>query len=155
MPQGTECKENNMKIKELLLKYKEYILYVIFGGFTTVVYYAAYILLTRLTDMNVLAATAISWILSVAFAYVTNRKWVFESKAKGASNILREGGEFVAGRLFTLGLDELLSLIFIVFLGCHDIVIKIIASVLTVILNYIFSKFIIFKGSDDKCKKNE
>jgi len=132
-------------IKKIWLKIKEYFLYLLFGGLTTVVNYVVYFLLTRLLHLDDLSANAISWVAAVAFAYVTNRKWVFESKAAGAGKVIKEIVEFALGRLFTLGLEELLLWIFVNRLGANDLLIKVIASVITVVLNYIFSKFIIFK----------
>ena len=150
------------KIKELWLKYKEYILYLVFGGLTTLVNYIVYFALTRLVFAGQIdpatgdsfgwvpiVANAISWVAAVAFAYITNRIWVFESKNKGSGAVLKEIGEFVAGRLITLGLEELILFIFVTLLHFNDIIIKIIASIITILLNYIFSKFIIFKKKKD------
>ena len=71
------------KIKELLIKYKELVLYVVFGVLTTVVSYASYWIFTDFLHIPYMVSTALSWVLSVTFAYVTNRKWVFESRAHG------------------------------------------------------------------------
>lgn len=121
-----------------------------FGVFTTIVNYACYFLLTRVLHLDDLVANAISWVVAVAFAYITNRIWVFESKATGAGPVFKEIGEFVLARLFTLGLEELMLWVFVDILGANDLLIKIIASVVTVILNYVFSKFIIFKKPGKK-----
>ena len=138
-------------IKKLWLKFKEYFLYLLFGGLTTVVNYAVYIPLTRFLGLDEIVANVIAWIVAVAFAYVTNRIWVFESRATGAKAVTLEIVKFVTGRLVTLGTETLLLWIFVDICHFNDIVIKIIASVVTIILNYIFSKFIIFK----KGGKNE
>ena len=74
-------------MKELFLKYKEVIAYLFFGGLTTVVNIVAYFVCTSIFALNYLVANAIAWVASVAFAYVTNRTWVFESKVKGFSAI--------------------------------------------------------------------
>ena len=71
------------KIKELLIKYKEPVLYVVFGVLTTVVSYASYWIFTDFLHIPYMVSTALSWVLSVTFAYVTNRKWVFESRGGG------------------------------------------------------------------------
>ena len=132
-------------IKKLWNKFKEYFLYLLFGGLTTVVNYAVYIPLASWLKMDVLIANAIAWVAAVAFAYITNRKWVFESKNTGLKAILKEIGEFVLGRLITLGLEELILFVFVDILGLNEIIFKLVASVVTIIVNYIFSKFIIFK----------
>ena len=77
-------------LKSLFLKYRELILYVFFGGLTTLVNWAGYWLLADVFRVPYLWATAIAQILSILFAYVTNRIWVFESKAKGFSAVFWE-----------------------------------------------------------------
>lgn len=133
------------KIKILWKKYKEIITYLFFGFVTTVVNYGMFALLVRVFHLDVVPANIISWIVAVVVAFVTNKLWVFESKARDAKTIAREFGEFVAGRLITLGLETLLLWIFVDKLGMNDLVMKIITSVIVVIVNYIFSKFIIFR----------
>ena len=81
------------KIKELLIKYKEPVLYVVFGVLTTVVSYASYWIFTDFLHIPYMVSTALSWVLSVTFAYVTNRKWVFESRAHGFVPILTEAAK--------------------------------------------------------------
>ena len=95
--------------------------------------------------MDPLIANIISWILCVAFAYVTNRTWVFENKAHDAKGILREAASFTAGRLATLGLEELILWLGITVLGLNDVVVKIIAQVLVIIGNYLISKLFVFR----------
>ena len=133
------------KIKILWKKYKEIITYLFFGFVTTVVNYGMFALLVRVFHMDVVPANIISWIVAVVVAFVTNKLWVFESKARDAKTIAREFGEFVAGRLITLGLETLLLWIFVDKLGMNDLVMKIITSIIVVIVNYIFSKIIIFR----------
>ena len=139
-------------MKKLWIKDKEYVLYIIFGGLTTVVNYAVFLLMGRALKLEIVLANAIAWIFAVAFAYITNRIWVFESKAKGAKNVLLEIGEFVAGRLITLGIESLLLWIFVDLLSVNDLVMKIVTSIITIVVNYIFSQFIIFRGKDQKSK---
>ena len=70
------------KIKELLIKYKELVLYVVFGVLTTVVSYASYWIFTDFLHIPYMVSTALSWVLSVTFAYVTNRNWVLHVNDK-------------------------------------------------------------------------
>lgn len=81
------------KIKELLIKYKELVLYVVFGVLTTVVSYVSYWIFTDFLHIPYMVSTALSWVLSVTFAYVTNRKWVFESRAHWLCADFDGGGE--------------------------------------------------------------
>lgn len=135
-------------IKELYIKYKEIINYLIFGVLTTIVSLATYYLLV-LTILNpnkpleLQIANIISWITCVTFAYITNRKYVFNSSNK---NILKEGIKFYSSRLTTLFLDMLFMYIFVSKLNFNDKIIKIIIQIIITILNYILSKILVFKN---------
>ena len=89
--------------------------------------------------------------MAVIVAYVTNKLWVFDSKKHDSKTIAKEFAEFVVARLITLGIETLLLWIFVDKLGVNDLIMKIITNIIVVILNYIFSKFIIFR----KKKKEE
>ena len=80
----------NEKLKALYEKYKDLIPYVIFGVLTTIVNYVSYWLFAHPLGCGTVFSTAVAWVLSVLFAYVTNRRWVFHSEAKGAKAIGKE-----------------------------------------------------------------
>ena len=135
------------KIKDLYLKYKEIINYLFFGVLTTIVSLATYYLLvlTILNPENALQlqiANIISWIAAVTFAYITNRKYVFNSKDK---NIIKEMTKFYSSRITTLILDMAFMFIFVTKLNFSDKIIKLIVQVIITILNYILSKLLVFK----------
>lgn len=135
------------KIKELYNKYKEIILYIIFGGLTTVVNWGGYLIIVRLMGgaSNAAAATAIAEFISILFAYVTNRKWVFESTAHGFKEIIEEMVKFFGARLFSAILDVVLMYIFATKLGFNDTIMKLIANVIIIVVNYVASKLFVFK----------
>ena len=141
------------KIKELYNKYKEIINYLIIGGLTTVVSLVVYYGLT-LTILNpnngveLQIANIISWIVAVTFAYFTNRKFVFSVSEKAT---FKEGVKFYLARVATLFVDMALMYVFVTRLSFNDKIIKIIVQVIVIVLNYVFSKFIVFKK--DKSKK--
>ena len=126
-------------------KYKEPLLYLFFGGLTTLLSIFLYWLFAHPLGLAPLVANIISWILCVAFAYVTNRTWVFADKAYGLKGILREAVSFAGGRLVTLGLEELLLWLGISVLGIPDLPVKIAAQVLVIVGNYVISKFFVFR----------
>ena len=137
---------------ELLKKHKGAILYLIFGGLTTVVDWSVSFLLYYLwgeaidaTPWLIHGANVIAWVAAVTFAYVTNRIWVFESKRRGFLPILGEIGAFAGGRVLTLLLQEALMAIFFTWLGFNEYAVKIVAAVLVVILNYFISKLWVFR----------
>ena len=132
-------------IKKIFLQHKAVILYLFFGGCTTLTNIAAYAACTRLLHLDTMTSTVISWFLAVLFAYLSNRKLVFGSTASGAKAILLEAFTFFSCR-FTTGLADIgMMWFFVVYLGCNDILIKIIANVTVIVMNYIASKFIIFR----------
>ena len=134
-------------IKKLLIKYKEIILYLVFGGLTTAVSLGIYygLTLTVLDPNNAVQlqiANVVSWIGAVAFAYFTNRKFVFDSKNQ---NKVKEAGKFVAARITTLLMDMLVMFLGVTVFHFSDKIMKLVAQVVVLIGNYIFSKFIVFK----------
>ena len=121
---------------------RELILYVVFGAFTFFVNLISYFFFANLLGINYLISNAISWSLSVLFAYVTNRTWVFESKSP---NILKEMSLFFGGRIFSGIVDMLLMYTFIDLLVFNSTISKIVVQIIVIVLNYIFSKLIVFK----------
>lgn len=132
-------------------KYEELINYLIIGILTTVVSLATYYLLTlTVLDANnkvyLQIANIISWLASVTFAYFTNRKYVF--KVKNKSNI-KECLNFYLSRISTLLIDMIIMYIFVSILKFDNKIVKLVAQVVIIILNYILSKFIVFKSSKE------
>ena len=128
-------------IKKMYFQYKEIILYLIFGGLTTLVNMASFTLLNEVCHLGWVPSNIIAWILSVVFAYITNRKYIFESNN---DNISKEIFLFFFFRVLSLGLDMLFMWLFIEMIGMHDLVSKLIVQVIVVVLNYVFSKLFVF-----------
>lgn len=165
------------KIKALFVKYKEIIMYIIFGVLTTLVNWVVYTVLIKLfggaaesetvmfalfgKDITmkifyIFIANFVAWVAGVVFAFVTNKIWVFESKSWRFGLVMKELWLFVAARLLTgvlewfgvpalvaAGLDQPLF-------GIDGFLAKVIVSVIVVILNYVFSKLIIFRKKKDQ-----
>lgn len=130
---------------DLMKKYREVILYLIFGVLTTLVNLISYFLLTDVARVNYLFSNVLAWVLSVLFAYGTNRVWVFQSQAKGTAAIVKEMVSFFGARLFSGGLDMGIMFVCVSLIGLPDGVIKILSNILVIVLNYLFSKLWIFK----------
>ena len=130
------------KIKKIINS--ESILYLIFGGLTTLVDFVSYFILTRLS-VNYMIANVIAWIFAVAFAYITNKIYVFNSKTKDKDSLLDEIISFVSARLFSLVFSLVFIYIAVTLLGTDDFIAKVLSSVFVVIINYFISKFYIFK----------
>ena len=131
-------------LKKILNKYNKIILYLFFGVCTTIVNIISYYVMAHLLHKSVMFSTVVAWILAVLFAYITNRKWVFDSKANSSKEIFNEIISFFACRLATGVVDWLMMFILVEKIGLNDIVIKIIANIIVIILNYVASKLIIF-----------
>lgn len=127
-------------------QYKAMILYLFFGGLSTIVNILAYYVAAYLFGCSVVVSTMIAWIAAVLFAYVTNKLWVFASKQSTAFNLIKEFFSFIAARVFSGALDVGFMFFFVDILHINDILIKILSNVVVVILNYIFSKYWIFKS---------
>ena len=131
-------------IKNFIKKYKELLLYVVFGVCTTAVDWGVSFVLYH-TGMNMHAADVVAWIAAVVFAYVTNKIFVFESKDVSPATVAREFVTFASSRVLTLLLQEAIVFVFYDKLALDKYAVKIMASVIVVILNYVFSKLFVFK----------
>lgn len=120
---------------------KELFLYVVFGTLTTIVNIVVYFAL-EFIGVNYIISNIIAWFLSVLFAYVTNRIWVFESRSP---DILKEMTLFFSGRIFSGVLDTALLYLFIDILTLGNTFSKIAVEIIITILNYLLSKLIVFK----------
>ena len=132
-------------LKQIVQKHKELILYGFFGGLTTLCNFVVYYISAHVLSIDELSATVIAFIVSVLFAFFTNRQYVFQSKATGMKQITLELTKFFGSRLFSGGLDLLLMYIFVTLLNYNDMVVKLLSNVIVIILNYIFSKVFVFR----------
>ncbi len=143
---------------------KELIKYIIFGVLTTLVSLLSFKLFDFLLGEKLyLVSNVLSWICSAAFAFVTNKVLVFGSKSRSAKVLLRESLSFAGARLFSLGVEELGLWLLVSAIGMGqmqplqifsvsingNMIAKVIMQVVVVILNYVFSKFIIFKKREN------
>ena len=133
------------KLIGLLRKYREPILYLFFGGLTTLVNIVVYWICTRLFSLGYEAANVAAWIVAVSFAFVTNKLFVFESKSSKTGTLLWELFTFFGGRLLTLGAEMLLLYVGIDLLGWHDLIVKVISNIVVILLNFVISKLLVFR----------
>lgn len=146
-------------MKKLIEKYKELILYVIFGGLTTLVNFASFKIFNMiLGEEHYLISNVIAWFISVIFAYITNKLFVFESRSWRLKIIGKEIFSFFAARVFSFAVEEfgLYALVDLMGFDRYQIDIfgfvlggkmisKIVLAVIVVILNYFFSKLVVFR----------
>lgn len=135
------------KILDLYKKYEEIINYLIFGVLTTIISISTYALFTNILLLDIFISNIISWILSVLFAFITNKLFVFKSKNEFFSKNFIECIKFYSSRLFSLGAESLILFIGVSLMKIDDMFIKIVAQFVVIVLNYILSKLLVFKNS--------
>lgn len=131
-------------------KYREIIVYMLFGVVTLIVSFGTYFLCYNLLSLSAAASNAVSWVVSVAVAFLTNKPFVFHSRDWSLSTVFREAVEFVGFRFFS-GLFETAVLFLIS--DMHLIQLdgnwaKIITSIFVVLMNYVASKYLIFRNKE-------
>ncbi|NLJ89591.1 MAG: GtrA family protein [Clostridiales bacterium] len=134
------------KIKDYIKKlYRNNILrYIFFGGLTTLVNLVSYTILRAFIDYNL--ANFISIVLAILFAYLVNSKFVFNSKARTINQRVSEFIKFITARLSTMVIEIVGVFVFVDILGIHDLIGKFIIQFIVIVLNYIFSKLLVFRN---------
>ena len=133
------------KIKELVIKYKGLILYGIFGVLTTIINIATYAVCYRVIGIANVPSDIIAWVVGVAFAFITNKLYVFGSKSMDMKTLFPELAKFVAARLATGVLDVIIMYIGVDVMHGPDVILKVASNVIVIILNYVLSKLVVFK----------
>lgn len=148
-----KIKEVNLKnlnlktIKGLFLEYKEVINYLVFGCLTTVVNFVCYYLFAKVLGIEEVISSGLSWLFSVLFAYTTNKIFVFESKTTTIKEFIMEIISFFLARVLSGILCDVGTFaVMVKVIGINDVVAKLITQIMVVIVNYVLSKWIIFKN---------
>ena len=130
-------------IKKIFKKHKEVISYLFFGVLTTAVDFVSYYLLTRIFHLDPTLSNVLAQLIAIIFAYVTNKLYVFEDKTNNLLELAVQFCKFFSCRLVTLVINTLMFKIMLS-MSIHDMVTKVIVSVVVIILNYVFSKLLVF-----------
>ena len=162
--------------RELFSRYKELILYFVFGVGTTIISFVTYYLFRWMfpdagsvpqwlswifgitsafgAESNTALPVILSWIFSVTFAFVTNRVYVFDSKAKGFAAVLKETVMFYLSRVFTLLVDLVIMFLLVDLTGIdnklYEFCAKVLANCVVLVLNFVLSKLIVFRKGKAK-----
>lgn len=133
------------KIRKLIEKYWDILTYLFFGVLSTVVNYLVYLPVLYLLGWSAAVSNMVAWVVAVAFAFLTNKPFVFKSHDWSMQTVLPELSKFVGCRIAS-GVGETLILFLTVdLLGWSGAVWKLVTSVLVVVANYFGSKFLVFK----------
>lgn len=133
------------KIRKLIQKNREVLSYLLFGGLTTLVNFAIYWPLYHWLHLPASVSNVIAWIVAVLFAFLTNKPFVFKSHDWLAKTVIPELLKFVGCRVASGAFETLFVAVTVDWLHWHGLVMKIIASVVVIILNYIGSKLLVFR----------
>ena len=133
------------KIRSLLEKYWDVVTYLFFGVLTTIVNYVIYLPVYNLLGLSAAVSNAIAWVVAVAFAYLTNKPFVFRSHDWSAKTVVPELTKFVGCRLASGVMETVILFVTVDLLGWNGNLWKLVTSVLVVILNYLASKLLVFK----------
>ena len=140
------------KAYSLMIKYKELIVYGVFGVLATVVDFGSYFALTRLFSINEHLSNILAQIIAILFAFFTNKFFVFNDRNCNAKAFFAQFAKFVSFRLVTLFINSALFSLMIEVLHINDIITKVFVAIIVVVLNYVFSKLFIFKKEKGKNK---
>lgn len=132
-------------LSNLIKKYKSIILYGVFGVFTTLINIITYAVCYKYIGIPNVPSNIIAWILSVTFAFITNKLYVFDSKSLDAGLVIGEFIKFISARLATGGLDLIIMYVSVDLMHEPAVIFKVIANVIVIVLNYVLSKLVVFK----------
>ena len=132
-------------LQSLFIKYKEALLYLFFGVLTTLVNIVTYYLFFDLFNVANVTSTVVAQFFAIIFAYVTNKLWVFNSKSWQFKTISFEIFSFFGCRLASAAFDVIFMWVSVDILSLWPILMKVVANVIVVVLNYFASKLLIFK----------
>lgn len=133
------------KLRMLIRKHYDILAYLFFGVLTTVVNYVVYLPCYNLLGLSAAVSNAIAWAAAVAFAYLTNKPFVFKSHDWSAKTVVPELTKFVGSRVASGALETTIIFVTVDLLQCNGNIMKLITSVLVVILNYVASKLLVFR----------
>ena len=131
------------KLKALYQKHRSTVIYLVFGVLTTVVNYAVYLPLYNLAGLPAAVCNAVAWVVSVAFAYVTNKLYVFDSKAW--TGAFGEFLRFIGSRVASGTIETVSLLLTVDILGWNGNLMKLLLAIFVIVFNYILSKFFVFQ----------
>lgn len=132
------------------MNFKQIVLYGICGVLSTLIDIIAYWAVSRIFGASVVTSTIIAWLIAVLFAYWSNRKYVFQSKATSFFAVIFEAVYFFACRIATGVLDVVIMYLFADLAGLNDVIVKTVSNIIVIILNYVASKMFVFKENKER-----
>lgn len=141
-------KKQKEYLKKICKANKQMVLYLFFGVCTTVINIVCYGILNEILSLNNITSTILAWLSAVFFAFVTNKVYVFESQRTKTSEQLSEMASFFGCRIITGILDVVIMAVAVDILKWNSLIWKLISNIIVTVVNYIASKFLIFKDTN-------
>ena len=141
-------KKQKNYLKEIYKANKQMVLYLFFGVCTTVINIVCYGIWNEILSLNNITSTILAWLVAVFFAFVTNKVYVFESQRTKTSERLSEMASFFFFWFITGVLDVVIMAITVDILKWNSLIWKLISNIIVTVVNYIASKFLIFKDTN-------
>ena len=133
------------KIKELVIRYWDIVSYLFFGVCTTIVNYIIYIPCYNFLGMSATVSNIIAWVVAVAFAYLTNKPFVFKSHDWSAKTVVPELTKFVGCRVGSGVAETIVLFLAVDLLGWNGNIWKLVTQVMVTVMNYVASKLLVFR----------
>ena len=134
------------KIRALIAKYWDILIYLVFGVLTTVVNYAVYLPVYNFCGISAAVSNMIAWIVAVVFAFLTNKPFVFHSYDWSAKTVVPELIKFVSCRLASGVMETVILFLAVDCMNWDGNIWKLITQVLVIIINYVGSKLLVFRN---------
>lgn len=133
------------KIRVLVEKHWDIVSYLFFGVCTTVVNYLIYIPCYNLLGMSASVSNIVAWVVAVAFAYLTNKPFVFKSNDWSAATVIPELTKFVGCRIGSGVAETIVLFLAVDLLGWNGNIWKLVTQVMVTVMNYVASKLLVFR----------
>lgn len=133
------------KLRSLIEKYWDILSYLFFGVLTTLVNYAVYLPVYNLLGFSASVSNVFSWVAAVAFAFLTNKPFVFKSHDWSKETVIPELTKFVSCRIASGVMETVILLVTVDILGWNGNIWKLLTQIMVMVLNYVFSKLVVFR----------
>ena len=133
------------KLRSIIVKYWDILTYLVFGVLTTVVNYAVYLPVYNFCGISAAVSNMIAWVVAVAFAFLTNKPFVFHSHDWSAQTVLPELTKFVSCRMASGALETVILFLSVDCMNWNGNIWKLVTQVLVIIINYVGSKLLVFR----------
>lgn len=143
----TEQRKTKTKTKEAM---REYVLYILYGVLTTGVNFLTYFVLAKKLGISTVTSNIDATLVSIIFAYVTNKLYVFKSRKDTFRDLVEEFSKFSCGRLATGMLDTIIVVLGVDYIKADEIIVKTLSCLIVIILNYTISKLLVFNNNEIK-----